>query len=140
AALLVAGAVFHDALHAAPWAEYAVFLAAYVLAGRGVLLAALRNIRQGQVSVENFLMPVATLGAFAMHELPEAVAVMLFYAVGEYFQDRAVAGSRRSIRALLAVRPDQARVLRDGELVQVAPEAVAVGEEIVVRPGERIPL
>lgn len=140
AALLVAGAVFHDALHAAPWAEYALFLAAYVLVGRGVLLAALRNIRQGQVFDENFLMTVATLGAFAIHELPEAVAVMLFYAVGEYFQDRAVAGSRRSIRALLAVRPDQARVLRDGELVQVAPEAVAVGEEIVVRPGERIPL
>lgn len=140
AALLVAGAVYHDALHDRPWAEYAVFVSAYLLVGRGVLLAALRNLGRGQLFDENFLMTVATLGAFAIHELPEAVAVMLFYAVGEYFQDRAVAGSRRSIRALLAVRPDHANVRRGGELVRVAPESVGVGEEIVVRPGERIPL
>ncbi|MFO7273309.1 MAG: heavy metal translocating P-type ATPase [Bacillota bacterium] len=140
AALLVAGAVYHDALHAAPWAEYALFIPAYLLVGRGVLAAAVRNLGRGQVFDENFLMTVATLGAFAIHELHEAVAVMLFYAVGEYFQNRAVAGSRRSIRALLAVRPDQATVRRGGELVRVRPEAVAVGEEIVVRPGERIPL
>lgn len=140
AALLVAGAVFHDALHASPWAEYAVFVPAYLLVGRNVLLAALRNLGRGQLFDENFLMTVATLGAFAIHELPEAVAVMLFYAVGEYFQDRAVAGSRRSIRALLAVRPDHATVRRGDRLIQVSPESVAVGEEILVRPGERIPL
>lgn len=140
ATLLVIGAVYHGTLHTRPWAEYAVFVPAYLLVGRDVLLAAVRNIGRGQVFDENFLMTLATLGAFAIHELPEAVAVMLFYAVGEYFQDRAVAGSRRSIKALLAVRPDRANLRRGGEVVAVPPEAVAVGDEIIVRPGERIPL
>jgi len=140
AVLLVTGAVYHHALHTLPWVEYALFLTAYFLVGREVLVSAVRNIGRGQVFDENFLMTIATLGAFAIHELPEAVAVMLFYAVGEYFQDRAVAGSRRSIRALLAVRPDHANLRRGGEVVRVPPETVAVGDEILVRPGERIPL
>ncbi|WP_374712857.1 heavy metal translocating P-type ATPase [Symbiobacterium terraclitae] len=140
AAVVLAGWLYHEALHAWPWVEWPLFLSAYLLVGRGVVLAALRNIGRGQLFDENFLMTIATLGAFAIHELPEAVAVMLFYAVGEYYQDKAVAGSRRSIRALVAVRPDRANLRKGGEVVPVAPEVVAVGDEIIVRPGERIPL
>lgn len=140
ALLLAGGTLYHRSLHASPIAEYAVFVLAYLLVGRSVVWAALRNIGRGQFFDENFLMTIATVGAFAIHELPEAVAVMLFYSVGEYFQDRAVDSSRRSIRALLEVRPDRANVRRGGEVVSVSPEAVAIGDEIIVRPGERIPL
>ncbi|HEY8395058.1 MULTISPECIES: heavy metal translocating P-type ATPase [Thermaerobacter] len=118
----------------------AALLAVYVWVGHGVIGAALRNARRGQFFDENFLMTLATAGAIAIHELPEAVAVMLFYTVGEFFQDLAVQRSRRSIRALMDLRPDYAHVRRNGEILRVPPEAVAVGEEIVVRPGERIPL
>ncbi|QBS36803.1 heavy metal translocating P-type ATPase [Thermaerobacter sp. FW80] len=118
----------------------AVLLAVYLGVGRGVLTAALRNLRRGEVFDENFLMTAATLGAIALRELPEAVAVMLFYTVGEFFQDLAVQRSRRSIRALLDLRPEFARVRRGGVLETVDPAAVAVGEAIEVRPGERIPL
>jgi len=140
--LLVVGSVFHGSLHATPYAaaEYAILLTAYFLVGRQVLAAALRNTLRGQLFDENFLMTIATVGAIAIHQLPEAVAVMLFYSVGEYFQDLAVARNRRSIRALMAVRPDHANVMRDGKLLQVSPEEVAVGETILVRPGERVPL
>ena len=118
----------------------AALLAVYLWVGHGVIGAALRNARRGQLFDENFLMTVATAGAIAIHELPEAVAVMLFYTIGEFFQDLAVQRSRRSIRALMDLRPDYAHVRRNGEILRVSPEAVAVGEEIVVRPGERIPL
>ncbi len=142
AALMVAGTIFHDALHGTPWswAEYLVFLSAYALVGSGVVGAALRNARRGQFFDENFLMTIATAGAIAIHELPEAVGVMLFYSIGEAVQDAAVNRSRRSIQALLDVRPDAAYVERGGKLHKVSPGAVKVGEEVVVRPGEKIPL
>ncbi len=142
AVLFLIGFLFNQRLHNTPYAiaEYLVLLSAYVLVGRGVLWAAARNALRGQFFDENFLMSIATIGAFFIHQLPEAVAVMLFYSVGEYFQDVAVSRSRRSIRALMEVRPDYANVRRAGEVQRVSPEAVAVGEEIVVKPGERIPL
>ncbi len=116
------------------------FLAVYLLIGWDVLWRAVRNIKNGQVFDENFLMSVATIGAFGCGEYQEGVAVMLFYQIGELFQSVAVGRSRRSIAALMDIRPDYANVEREGALVQTDPEEVAVGETIVVRPGERIPL
>ncbi len=126
-------------LHAA---RIAVYLGAYLLVAWPVLRAAVGNILHGRVFDEMFLMTVATLGAFAIGEFAEAVAVMLFYTVGEYFQDLAVGRSRRSIAALTDLRPDTARVLNaaDGSTQVVSPEEVAVGQLIEVLPGERIPL
>ena len=140
--LLVVGLLFNQQLHRTPhsWAEYSVFLVAYLLVGGPVVRTALRNLVRGQVFDESFLMSVATVGAIAIHQLPEAVAVMLFYAVGEYFQERAVNRSRRSITALLDIRPDYANLKENGETRQVPPEEVAVGQVIVVKPGERVPL
>ncbi|MFW5743649.1 MAG: heavy metal translocating P-type ATPase, partial [Spirochaetota bacterium] len=141
-ALTILGVVFHDALQATPLrlAEYAVFLTAYLLVGWPVVAAAVRNIVRGRVFDEMFLMTVATLGAIAIHELTEAVAVMLFYSVGEYVQDRAVGRSRRSISSLLDLRPDSARLVAEGTTSEVKPERVVVGATIEVRPGERVPL
>jgi len=136
------GMVFHAQLHGLLFgvAEYLILGGVYLLVGLDVLKAAWRNLRAGNWFDENFLMSIATIGAFAIHEIPEAIGVMLFYQVGEYVQDRSLAGSRRSIQSLLAIRPDQAnRKTADG-FETVAPEAVAVGETIIVRPGERIPL
>jgi Cd2+/Zn2+-exporting ATPase len=139
--LFALGLIYRVELAAAgPWAEYSVFLAAYFLVGRGVIAAAFRNLTQGQVFDENFLMTIATIGAFAIGELPEAVGVMLFYYVGELLQDMAVSRSRRSIQALLAIRPDSANLKTEDGISTVDPGQVAVGSEIVVRPGERIPL
>lgn len=118
----------------------ALFLLPYFVIGGDVLLRALRNIARGQVFDENFLMAVATVGAFFVGEYPEGVAVMLFYQVGELFQSYAVGRSRQSISALMDIRPDYANVRRGGELVRVDPEEVAVGDLIVVKPGERVPL
>ncbi|GFN21982.1 heavy metal translocating P-type ATPase [Thermanaeromonas sp. C210] len=136
------GFLFNQQLHRTPyaWAEYAVLLAAYLLVGGPVIQTAFRNLVRGQVFDENFLMSVATVGAIAIHQLPEAAAVMLFYAVGEYFQERAVNRSRRAITALLDIRPDYANLKLNGETKQVRPEEVAVGQIIVVKPGERVPL
>ena len=116
------------------------FAVPYLVVGWDVLWSAARNIAHGQIFDEKFLMAVATLGAFAIAEYPEAAAVMLFYQIGEWFQSIAVGRSRKSIAALMDIRPDSAVVLRDGEEVTVDPEEVEVGETIVVRPGERIPL
>ena len=116
------------------------FVVPYLVIGWDVLWSAVRNIAHGQVFDEKFLMAIATLGAFAVGEYPEAAAVMLFYQIGEFFQSVAVGRSRRSIAALMDIRPDCATVLRDGEERQVEPEEVAVGETILVRPGEKIPL
>ncbi len=117
-----------------------LFLVPYAVIGWDVLWRALRNIARGQVFDENFLMALATVGAFCIGEYPEAVFVMLFYQVGELFQSYAVGRSRQSIAALMNIRPDYANVERDGQLVQVDPEEVAVGDCIVVKPGEKIPL
>ncbi len=118
----------------------AVFLIVYLVIGGDILLKAGRNILHGQVFDENFLMAVATVGAFFLGEYPEGVAVMLFYQVGEWFQSYAVSKSRRSISELMDIRPDFANVLREGQLVQVDPDEVQVGDTVVVKPGERIPL
>ncbi|MBN1243489.1 MAG: cadmium-translocating P-type ATPase [Spirochaetales bacterium] len=124
----------------APWLSLALYLAAWALAGWNVALGAARELFRGQPMGELFLMTVATIGAFALGEYEEAVGVMVFYKVGELLQEGATLKSRRSIRALLALRPDSARVRRSGAWVRVAPEAVEVGEEVLVRPGERVPL
>jgi len=116
------------------------FLAAYFIVGGDVIKKAVTNILRGQVFDENFLMLIATVGAFFVGEYPEGVAVMLFYQVGEWFQSYAVNRSRKSIKELMDIRPDYANVLRDGEEQMVSPEDVAVGESILVKPGERIPL
>lgn len=116
------------------------FLVPYAVAGYDVVLSAVRNIFHGQVFDENFLMSVATIGAFFVADYPEAVAVMLFYQVGELFQSIAVGKSRKSIAALMDIRPDYANVFRDGAVQTVSPEEVAIGEIIEIKPGEKIPL
>jgi len=120
--------------------ELVLFLAAYILIGGEVVLRALRNIVRGKVFDENFLMTVATIGAFAIGEFPEGVAVMLFYQIGEFFQDMAVNRSRKSIAALMDIRPDFANLKLEGRIERVSPEDVRIGSLIVVKPGERVPL
>ena len=122
-------------------ARWALYLIPYLIIGWDVLLRSLRNIRNGQVFDENFLMTIATVGAFGTGEYAEAVFVMLFYQVGELFQDYAVGKSRQSIAALMDIRPDIANLeLADGSWEEVDPEDVAVGAVVVVKPGERVPL
>lgn len=116
------------------------FAVPYLVIGWDVLWSAVRNIAHGQIFDEKFLMAVATLGAFAIREYPEASAVMLFYQIGEWFQSIAVGKSRKSIAALMDIRPEYAVVLREGEELEVDPEEVEIGEIIVLKPGERIPL
>ncbi|MDL2217469.1 cadmium-translocating P-type ATPase [Christensenellaceae bacterium OttesenSCG-928-M15] len=144
--ILIAGAIFAAVLpihytEALPdiW-QLAICLVAYVIIGSEIVWKAVRNISRGQVFDENFLMSVATIGAFFLGEYPEGVAVMLFYQVGELFQSYAVSKSRRNIAELMDIRPDYANLLRDGELVEVDPEEVVVDDTIVVKPGERVPL
>ncbi len=136
AALLAAAAL----LPLNGWARLAVFLLPYAVIGWDVLWRAVRNIARGPGFDENFLMALATVGAFCVGEYPEAVFVMLFYQVGELFQSYAVAQSRKSIASLMDIRPDYANIEQDGALIQVAPEEVAVGSAIVIKAGERIPL
>lgn len=118
----------------------AAFIVPYAVVGWDVLWRAVRNITRGQVFDENFLMALATVGAFATGEYPEGVAVMLFYQVGEWFQSYAVGRSRQSIASLMDIRPDYANIERDGKLQRVDPDSVAVGDVIVVKAGEKIPL
>ncbi len=120
--------------------RFAIYLAGYLIIGYDVLLRAAKNITRGQVFDENFLMAVATLGAFALGDYPEGIAVMLFYQVGELFQSVAVSKSRKSIAALMDIRPDHANVFREGQWTEVDPEEVAVGDKILIKPGERVPL
>lgn len=115
-------------------AELAFLIVAYVILGWDVVWQAVKNITRGQVFDEHFLMSVSTIGAFAIGEYPEAVAVMLFYQVGEFFQSLAVKRSRKSISDLMDICPDSATVKRNGVLQVVSPESVAVGEIIVVNP------
>ena len=140
--LFVIGFVFNEQLHNTPysWLEYLVLLTSYFLVGWPVITGALRNLVRGEVFDENFLMTLATAGAIAIHQLPEAAGVMLFYAIGEYFQEKAVNRSRRSIRALLDIQPEYANLKENGTTRQVRPDEVAVGQTIVVKPGERVPL
>ena len=131
---LLLGSVFPAKL------RLALLIIAYVILGADVVLSAVKNIIKGHVFDENFLMSLSSIGAFFIGEHPEAVAVMLFYQVGEYFQDRAVRRSRKSISDLMDIRPDSALVRRNGGWISVSPETVAVGEMILVKPGEKIPL
>lgn len=117
-----------------------IFILSYIIVGFEILKKALRNIKRGKVFDENFLMAVATIGAFAIGEFPEAVAVMLFYQIGELFQSYAVNKSRKSISELMDIRPDFANVERNGEIQKVSPEDVKIKEIIIVKPGEKIPL
>lgn len=142
AVLFVVGLVFYQPLHNTPFAlaEYGVLLPAYGISGGQVLATAGRNSLKGKIFDENFLMTIATLGAIAIHQVPEAVAVMLFFQVGELFQDYSVARSRRSIKALLEVRPDTANLNVNGNIRTVSPDTISVNDTIVVRPGEKVPL
>lgn len=124
----------------AGWSQLVFYLAVYAIIGWDIVWKAVRNIAHGQVFDENFLMALATIGAFCLQEFPEAVEVMLFYQVGELFQSYAVGRSRQSIAALMDIRPDYANIERDGKLEQVDPDDVAVGDTIVIKAGERIPL
>ncbi len=119
---------------------FAVLVIAYSILGGGVVIRAVKNILKGRVFDENFLMTVSTVGAFVIGEYPEAVAVMLFYQIGEFFQDMAVKRSRSSISALMDICPESANVQRNGHILTVLPEEVCVGEIIVVKPGEKLPL
>ena len=116
--------------------ELVMYLTAYVLVGGEVLIKSIRNILRGQVFDENFLMSLATIGAFAIGEYSEGVAVMIFYQIGEMFQDLAVDRSRRSIKELMDIRPDYANLVSEGRVIQVPTEDVPVGAYIIVKPGK----
>ena len=122
------------------WINNVIFIISYIIVGFEILRKAVRNIFRGKVFDENFLMSVATLGAFGIGEFPEAVAVMLFYQIGELFQSYAVDKSRKSIASLMDIRPDYANVYKNGEIEKVNPSEVKIGNTIVVKPGEKIPL
>ncbi len=140
--LLAAGIAFNRILRDTPgsWAEYAVLAPAYLLVGWPVIREAFRGLLRREYFDENALMTIASLGAFAVGELPEAAGVMVFYAIGEYVQGLSVARSRRSIASLLDIRPDHANLKTEEGISTVAPELVKVGDVIVVKPGERVPL
>ena len=122
------------------WLELTIFLISYIIVGRKVVLSAIKGIVRGQVFSEHFLMSVATIGAFFVGEYPEGVAVMLFYLVGELFEDMAVDNSRKSISESMDIRPDYANLQVGEELKKVSPDEVNIGNKIVVKPGEKIPL
>ena len=122
------------------WINNAIFIASYIIVGFEIVKKAIRNIVRGKVFDENFLMTIATLGAFGIGEFPEAVAVMLFYQVGELFQSYAVDKSRKSISSLMDIRPDFANVYRNEKIEKVNPDEIKIGEVIIVKPGEKVPL
>ena len=122
------------------WIRLVYYLTLYIIIGHKVLIKMVQNIQRGNIFDENFLMSIATLGAFLLGEFPEAVAVMLFYQIGEYFQDKATSQSRQSIARLMDIRSDKAWRLEGGEAVQVDPETVRVADHILVKPGEKVPL
>lgn len=140
--LFTLGSVFEKQLHSTPYSvgEYLIFIPAYLLSGWSVLTSAGRNILKGRILDENFLMTVATLGAIAIHQLPEAVGVMLFFKIGELFQELSVSRSRSSIKSLLEIRPDYANLKVNGEIKKVSPSTVEIGNVIVVKTGEKVPL
>lgn len=140
--LLAVGSIFRETLHATPHSvgEYIIFLLAYGISGWNVVASAVRNASMGTFFDENFLMTIATVGAFLLHEIPEAVGVMVFFKVGEFLQDLAVERSRRSIVAVLELRPKYAN-LKQGEVIsKVSPDMIKIGDIIVIKPGEQVPL
>ena len=138
----VLGMIFKEKLHDTPFSigEYTVFLIAYLLCGYNVLSAAMRNVFRGNVLDENSLMTIATVGAILIHQLPEAVGVMMFFKVGEFFQSLSVNRARRSIKSLLEARPDYANLKVGEQIKKVNPEEVKVGDIVIVKPGEKVPL
>ena len=122
------------------WINNAIYIISYIIVGFDIVKKAVRNIIRGKVFDENFLMAVATIGAFGIGEFPEAVAVMLLYQIGELFQSYAVDKSRKSISSLMDIRPDFANVERDGKIQKVDPDEVKIGEIIVIKPGEKVPI
>ncbi|MGE5680198.1 MAG: heavy metal translocating P-type ATPase, partial [Bacillota bacterium] len=136
------GLFFIDSLGSTPYkiAEYILFIGIYLLSGWNVLYSAVRKILKGSVFDEHFLMSIATLGAVAIGQLPEAAGVMIFYQIGEFLQDLSVKRSRNSIKSLLEVKPNYANLQRNGSVLRVAPEEVKINDTIIVRPGEKIPL
>ena len=142
ARIIVAAVLFAAGglLHLEGWVELGVYLICYAVIGWDIVWKAITNILHGQVFDENFLMTIATVGALILGEHSEGVAVMLFYQVGEWFQSYAVSKSRRSITSLMDIRPDYANIEKDGKLIQVDPEDVKIGDTIIVKPGERVPL
>ena len=122
------------------WLQFALYMIPYLVIGYDILKKAVKGILNRQVFDENFLMAVATIGAIALGDYKEGVAVMLFYQIGELFQSYAVGKSRRNISELMDIRPDYANVEQDGELVQVDPDEVEIGTVILVKPGEKIPI
>jgi Cd2+/Zn2+-exporting ATPase len=140
--LFILGLIFRSQLHTLPYSigEYMVFGTAYLVSGWGVLSSAFRNIAHGRIFDEHFLMSVATIGAIAIGEIPEAAGVMLFYLVGEFVQGLSVRRSRRSIQELLEIKPDRATLVFEGETRVVHPDVVQVGDTVLVRPGEKIPV
>ena len=122
------------------YVKLAIILVIYLVLGWKIILTAFRNILHGEVFDENFLMVVATVGALCIGEYEEAILVLLLYRIGEFLQDKAVDKSRKSIADLMDIRPDYANVEKDGQWVKTDPKEVAVGTEILVKPGERIPL
>ena len=140
--LLVIGLIFEKKLHDTPFeiAEYAVFVTGYLIVGWKVIASAVKNIMRGQFFDEQFLLAIATLGAFAIHQMPEAMAVMLFYVTGELFQDIAVGRSRKSIKALLEIKPEFANLVANSITTKVSPESIRVDDIIIVKAGEKIPL
>lgn len=138
--LYAVGLTLHFTLSLPWWAELTMFAVVYLIVGYDVLLRAVKNICHGNIFDENFLMTIATIGAFAIGEYPDAAAVMLLYQIGELFQHYAVGKSRKDIAALMDIRPEVATVLRNGTEQEVDPSEIALGETIVVKPGEKIPL
>lgn len=120
--------------------KFLVFFVAYIIVGCDIILTAIKNIIKGEVFDENFLMSLATIGAFSIKEYPEAVMVMVLYQIGEYFQDKAVEKSKKSISDLMDIRPDYANVEINGEIVKKSPQEINIGETIIVKAGEKIPL
>lgn len=123
-----------------PVSSFAMFFAAYIVAGGNILLDALKNIFKGDIFNENFLMGIATIGAFAIKEYPEAVMVMVLFQIGEYLQDRAVEKSRHSISQLMDIRPDYANIEENGKILRKSPQEINIGDIIIVKTGEKIPL
>ena len=138
--LLVSGLLLRGFYTAAPMWGTIVLYAAFLVAAAEIILQAVNNIRRGEIFGESFLMAIAGIGAVIIGEIPEGVMVFLLYRLGEYLQTKAVSSSRKSISALLDVRPDHANLLENGSSREVEAEAVQVGQTILVRPGEKVPL
>ena len=122
------------------WLKNGIYIISYIIVGFEIIKKAIRNILRGKVFDENFLMTVATIGAFIIGEFPEAVGVMLFYQIGELFQDYAVDKSRKSISSLMDIRPDYANLVKDGKEKKVDPDEVKIGDIIIIKPGEKVPI